>query len=195
MAIIETNWNVQRKDLRVFGTIGMIVFGILAVGKIAEIGAVARYADRLFSWQIMAAIAVLCAIGATLKGVPRPQKKYGVIGAVVFAALSAAFYAHLAGPNRWAFVALATFFALGAIGASELIRPVYLIALVATFPIGIVVGPIIMAAIFFVVFTPVALLFKLLGRDTMTRRFDDGAPTYWIERAPTTSVKRYFRQF
>lgn len=195
MAIIETNWDIQRKDLRVFGTIGTVVFGILAAGKIADIDAIVRFADRLLSWQMMAAGAVFSVIGAMLKSVPKRQKKYGVIGAIVFAALALAFYTQVAVPHRWVFVGLAAFFALGAVGASELIRPVYLIALVATFPIGLVVGPIIMAVMFFVIFMPVALIFKLIGRDTMARRFDEAAPSYWIERRPTTDVKRYFRQF
>lgn len=195
MAIIETNWNVRNKDLRVFGAIGMIVFGILAVGKLAEIGAIARYADRFLSWQLLAIAAVLSLIGATLKSVPKPQKKYGVIGAILFAALALAFYSQILGPHRWAFAGLAAFFALGAIGASELIRPAYWIALVATFPIGLVVGPIVMAAIFYLIFFPVALFFKIIGRDTMTRHFDENVSTYWIERRPTTDVKRYFRQF
>ncbi len=195
MAIIETNWNVQKKDLRVFGTIGMIVFGLLAVGKVADIPAIVHYADRFLSWQLLAAAAVLSLIGTTLKSVPKQQKKYGVIGAFVFAALALGIYSHVLGPHRWAFVGLAAFFALGAIGASELIRPVYLVALVATFPIGLVVGPIVMAAIFYLVFFPVAILFKIIGRDTMTRQFDDNLSTYWVERRPTTDVKRYFRQF
>lgn len=195
MAIIETNWDVQKKDLRVFATIGAIVFGIMAVGKIADIAAIVRFADRLLSWQVLAAGAVLSAIGTILKSVPKRQKKYGAIGAIFFAALALAFYTQLAVPHRWVFVGLAAFFAWGAVGASELIRPVYLVALVATFPIGLVVGPIVMALMFFLIFMPVALIFKLIGRDTMARRFDDAALSYWIERRPATDVKRYFRQF
>jgi len=194
MTVIETNWDVQRKDLKLFGTIGTVVFGILAIGKIAGIAAMSHYADRLFSWQLMAAVAVLSVIGAILPTVPARSKKYGVIGAVLFGALSAGFYTHLLGPSHWAFIGLAVFCAIGAMG-SELIRPLYMMALIATFPIGMVVGPIIMAAIFFLIFTPVALIFKLIGRDTMTRKFDHAASTYWIERRPTTDVKRYFRQF
>jgi hypothetical protein len=195
MAVIETNWDVQKKDLKLFGTIGLIVFGVMAVGKFAGIAAITNYADKFLSWQIMGAIAALCLVGMTLKSVPKEKRKYGIIGAVMFAALALAFYSHVFGPGRWAFACLAGFFALGAIGGSELLRPVYFIALVATFPIGMVVGPIVMGGIYFLVFTPVALIFKLIGRDTMTRRFDPAASTYWIERPKTTDMKRYFRQF
>jgi hypothetical protein len=195
MAIIETNWDIQKKDLRVFAAIGAIVFGILAVGKIAEVGAIVRFADRLLSWQLLAAGAVLSVIGATLKSVPQRQKKYGILGAILLATLAFLFYAQVVGPHRWIFVALAAFFVLGVLGGFELIRPVYSMALVATFPIGLVVGPIIMAVMFYVIFLPVGLIFKLIGRDTMTRRFDDAAASYWIPRRPTTDVKRYFRQF
>jgi hypothetical protein len=195
MAIIETNWDVQKKDLKLFGTIGMIVFGVLAIGKFAGIATLANYADKFLSWHIMAAIAVLCVIGSTLKAIPQTKRKYGLVGAVLFAAMALAFYSHVFGPNRWVFVCLAAFFALGAFGGSELLRPVYFIALSATFPIGMVVGPIVMGAIFFLVFTPVALIFKMIGRDSLHRRFDPAAPTYWIERNPDVAMKRYFRQF
>jgi hypothetical protein len=59
-----------------------------------------------------------------------------------------------------------------------------------------VVSPIILGAIFFVVFTPVALYFRLTGRDALRRRFDRDAKSYWIERVPPgPEGKTFERQF
>lgn len=47
-----------------------------------------------------------------------------------------------------------------------------------------VVSPVVMAVIFFVVFTPVACVMRLTGRDALARRFEPAAPTYWKRREP-----------
>ena len=47
-----------------------------------------------------------------------------------------------------------------------------------------IVSPVVMAVIFFVVFTPVAVVRRLAGRDSLARRFEPAAPTYWKRREP-----------
>jgi len=47
-----------------------------------------------------------------------------------------------------------------------------------------VVSPVVMGVIFFVVFTPVALVMRLAGRDALYRRFEPAAPSYWKRRDP-----------
>ena len=43
---------------------------------------------------------------------------------------------------------------------------------------------ILMTLMFYVVFTPAALVMRMIGRDTMTRRLDPGATTYRVVKAP-----------
>jgi hypothetical protein len=45
------------------------------------------------------------------------------------------------------------------------------------------------------VITPVGLIFRLLGKDPLTRRFDPRASTYWVKHEEPGNVERYFRQF
>ena len=47
-----------------------------------------------------------------------------------------------------------------------------------------VASTVVLAVLFFFVFTPVALLMRLFNRDTMRRRFDPDAVSYWIPRDP-----------
>ena len=47
--------------------------------------------------------------------------------------------------------------------------------------IGFVMNPIILAMLFYLVFTPFALVFKLVGRDELNLRFKK-AQTYWVTR-------------
>jgi hypothetical protein len=49
---------------------------------------------------------------------------------------------------------------------------------------GRVVSPIVLGVIFFGVFTPTGVVMRLFGRDAMCRRFEPGAPSYWVKRDP-----------
>ena len=62
-------------------------------------------------------------------------------------------------------------------------------------PIGFVVSHIVMAVMFYVILTPVGLVFRLIGRDPLQRRFDRQAASYWVPRERVTDPRRYYRQF
>lgn len=47
-----------------------------------------------------------------------------------------------------------------------------------------VTNPVITALLFYLVFTPFALVFRLAGRDALRRRRDPAADSYWIPRQP-----------
>jgi hypothetical protein len=48
--------------------------------------------------------------------------------------------------------------------------------------LGKVVNPIVTALLFFVVFTPIAVVLRLMGKDLMMISFDRGTKTYWSDR-------------
>ena len=50
--------------------------------------------------------------------------------------------------------------------------------------LNLVVSPVVMGIIFFGIFTPVALFMRVIGRDTMHRRFNPKLQSYWVERTP-----------
>ena len=74
-------------------------------------------------------------------------------------------------------------------------RPIYLGWMYAFLPVGIVVSFVLLAAIYFLVFTPIGLLMRLTGRERLPRRFNSAAMTYWIKRPPARPPDAYFRQF
>ena len=47
-----------------------------------------------------------------------------------------------------------------------------------------VFNPIVLALMFGLMFVPIALWFRLRGRDVLSRRFDPDADSYWIKRDP-----------
>ena len=73
--------------------------------------------------------------------------------------------------------------------------PIYVGLSLASFPIGFVLSYVILGTLFFLVITPVAIVFRVVGRDSMHRKFDPTASSYWcsIQRAQTK--ESYFRQY
>lgn len=50
--------------------------------------------------------------------------------------------------------------------------------------LNMIVSPIVLGVIFFLVFTPVALWFRLIRRDALNRKFDRASASYWFHRTP-----------
>jgi len=74
-------------------------------------------------------------------------------------------------------------------------RPLYLGWVYAAYPIGLVVSYLVMVAIYYLVVTPIGLVMRLAGRDSLNRSFDAEARTYWSIRESSSDQARYFRQF
>jgi Saxitoxin biosynthesis operon protein SxtJ len=64
----------------------------------------------------------------------------------------------------------------------------------ATYPVGLVASYVVLGVVFFLVVTPIGLVMRLLGRDPLSRTFDPGAQTYWVERGEKRTVESYFKQ-
>ncbi len=137
---------------------------------------------------------------------PKMLRTFGLIGLIVFLLLAAiVFFAHkimfwsvapgVVTPLAGVLAALGVVCGAAAMTAPKALWPLYIFLTVVFYPIGAVVGYLMMGVIFFLVITPISIIFKLIGRDSMTRRFDPAAATYWIKRRPPASVKRYLRQF
>jgi hypothetical protein len=147
MKAIEINCNPDRRVLRQFGFIALIIFGIL--------GALVLWHGRLFG----------LALGA------------------------------------WGRPAAAVLWGLGLVsGVLSLIRPegnrlLYVALSAITYPIGVAMSYVLMGLIFYGLLTPVNLVFRLIGRDALSRSFEPEAESYWIRRTGVPPVARYFRQF
>ncbi len=80
--------------------------------------------------------------------------------------------------------------------APPFMRAVFVGMSYLAWPIGFVVSHVVLAAVYYLVLTPIGLVMRLVGYDPMRRRFDAEAPSYWAEREATADeAKRYFRQF
>jgi hypothetical protein len=113
---------------------------------------------------------------------------FGLVGVLVWRAAGS-----LAWPRLiWGAAALVslTYYAV-----RPLRRPMFIGWSYLTYPIGWVVSHLLMAVIFFGLFTVAGLLMRAFGYDPMTRRFDRRATTYWVKHEEHADVSYYFRQY
>jgi len=74
-------------------------------------------------------------------------------------------------------------------------KPIYVGLALLTFPIGFVLSHVILGLLYFGLFAPVALVFRLVGRDPMKRSRDPEAASYWTPARPARPRESYFRQY
>jgi hypothetical protein len=85
------------------------------------------------------------------------------------------------------------------VGVAGVVRPnairyVYTGWMIAAFPIGWTISRIIVMMLFYVVFTPFALVFRLLGRDALRLRRET-LTTYWTNTTDAEPPESYYGQF
>ena len=96
---------------------------------------------------------------------------------------------------RWLWVAAVVVPIVGWL-VPAFMRLVFLGMSYLAWPIGYVVSHVVLAVVYYLVLTPIGLLTKIFGYDSMKKRFDPEAESYWIERSPeAVDPKHYFRQF
>jgi ABC-type uncharacterized transport system permease subunit len=104
---------------------------------------------------------------------------------------------------RWRFgeatAALAVWIAggvmiVGVLASPRVARAVFIGLMVVTYPIGFVVSTAALAAVFFLVFTPIGWAMRLAGRDPLRLR-TRGEPTEWQACHHDDDPERLFRQF
>ncbi len=80
--------------------------------------------------------------------------------------------------------------------APIILKPIYYAWMSLAFVLGFVMTRVILTVFFFVVLTPVGLVFRLIGRDALHRKLDRSAATYWIPKEyPIADRSRYEKFF
>lgn len=79
--------------------------------------------------------------------------------------------------------------------STVLIKPLYQGLMIVTFPIGWIISHLMMGLFYYGIVTLIAVIFKIIGRDPLCRKYDSEAETYWIPYKQSRSPKHYFHQF
>jgi hypothetical protein len=122
--------------------------------------------------------------------------------AVIGLPLIAALVLRLCGVFAWTHPALLATAAVGVLqlvaflgGITAVTHAVFVTIMVVAAPLGFVISHVLIAAVFYLVITPIGLVFRLMGRDALKRRLDRSAPTYWTERRTPRPASSYFKLY
>jgi hypothetical protein len=74
-------------------------------------------------------------------------------------------------------------------------RMVFVGMSIAAWPIGFVVSHVVLALVYYLVVTPIALVMRIVGYDPMGCRRDPDLTSYWVARRTVRGPESYFRQF
>ena len=125
----------------------------------------------------------------------RKLREFAAAGATVGSAL-AAWQAVSSNAGLAAGLLLAALaFAVVGFWKPRWLAPVFWIAMAVTFPLAWAVSLLVLALLFYGLFGPLGLLFRLLGRDPLERRIDPDQRSYWKATQPADDSRRYLRQY
>jgi hypothetical protein len=136
-----------------------------------------------------------------LKPKPHILKQFAFFGVVGLALIA---FAILRLCGAWSFTHPAFLVASGIgvlqlvlflVGVTVVTAWLYAGLMIVAFPIGFVLSQVLMAAIYYLVMTPIGLVFRLIGRDAMGRKLELSKPSYWHDRGPQRSPSSYFKLY
>jgi hypothetical protein len=75
------------------------------------------------------------------------------------------------------------------------VRWLFITWMVLAFPIGWAISQIMLAVMFYLLLTPVAILFRFQGRDPLARKPAPNRDSFWDPKPAPQDVRSYFRQY
>ena len=122
------------------------------------------------------------------------NRKIGFFFTFVFVVAAAYFYYSTNVTWAYVFIGAALAFLLVTLIKSDAILPLNKLWMRFGLLLGMIVSPIILGVIFFVLFTPVAMLMRLSGRDELRLKFTQKA-SHWISRKEPIKSEAFQQQF
>ena len=124
--------------------------------------------------------------------------RFGFFSVLGFGVMAAILHFKFAAPAWlvWGLVGLGVVQGLAAaVELISVIRPVYVVMSAIGMVVGFVVGPVVLGLIYFGLFTPFAVWFRIIGRDRLHRKLDPDAKSYWNERGGSRKAASYLRLY
>ena len=125
----------------------------------------------------------------SIKGTKPELRKFGLT-IVIFLLVIAGFLFWKQRPSFPYFAYIGGGFALLGLAAPIILKPIYKVWMSFAVVMGFVMTRVILTVLYFGMFTPIALLTKLLGKDLLDQRLDKNAASYWVQRPATTFVPK-----
>jgi hypothetical protein len=123
-------------------------------------------------------------------------RQFAALWLVCFMALGASQYFAKGRPQLGlALAAAAVIIGLPGLIWPPLLRWLFVACTVLTFPIGWLISLLVLWALYFLVLTPVAVFFRLRGRDLLGRKPAPERDSFWEPKQTPCDLRSYFRQY
>jgi hypothetical protein len=130
-----------------------------------------------------------------IQGTREEVRKFGILFAVVFTAVTVYVRYREMGSWYWFLVAAGGFLLSGHV-APSLLRPLYLGWMRFAYVLGWINTRVLLGIFFYLVLTPVGLVLRMMGKDLLDSKVDRQAVTYWKKREGSrTPPEQYERLF
>ncbi len=132
-----------------------------------------------------------------LKQDNRSLRKFSLVlsGAMVFIGLAVFFFGRY--PERaYPLIIIALVLLITGLPLPRLIKPLHTFWMGLALFIGYFMSRLLLSLLFFIIFSPVSLFLRLLGKDILKQKINKNANSYWIKKdKKDRSTKDYERQF
>ena len=122
------------------------------------------------------------------------NKKFGFFFTFIFAATAAYFYNSDNMAWSFVFVAVSFIFLVITMIRDALLLPLNKLWMRFGFLLGMIISPLVLGVIFFGLFTPIATLMRLSGRDELRLKLSN-KPSHWISRSEPIKSESFKNQF
>ena len=120
------------------------------------------------------------------------NRSFGLVFALVFALIGVWPMLHKRPLRMWSLGAGALFLA-AALAAPGILSPLNRVWTQLGRLLSKVTNPVITGVMFYVIFTPLGAILKMMGKDPMRLRYDPALSSYWIRRDPAALAAESMR--
>jgi len=122
------------------------------------------------------------------------NRKFGIFFTTVF--LIATAYSYYVDSPTWMYIlgAVSAAFFLATLVNADILLPLNKLWMRFGLLLGMIVSPIVMGVMFFLIFTPIAVIMRLCGRDELRLRLAKKS-THWVNRDTETQSGNFKQQF
>jgi hypothetical protein len=111
------------------------------------------------------------------------ERGFGFVFAV-FCALVAGYLWWTGSARLWWWLGAAAAFAVLAVALPIVLRPLNILWFKFGMLLHHIVSPVVLGLMFYVVFTPIGMWMRLIGKRPLNLRFQKDAQSYWVHRKP-----------
>ena len=122
------------------------------------------------------------------------NRKFGLFFTFIFALAAAYFYNATSVSLAYAFGATSVIFLGVTLVKADILLPLNKLWMRFGLLLGMIVSPIVLGVIFFGLFTPIAILMRLSGRDELRLKFSQKA-SHWQTRGEPINSESFKQQF